>query len=122
MQLLLEDHPDTGKVFMNFSDNQHPDAVPVIFIHGFPFSSDMWSQQAQGLNNNFRVITYDIRGHGKSDIGDGQFSIELFAEDLLALIDASGLEKVVLCGLSMGGYIALRSAEKFPDRIMGLVL
>ncbi len=68
------------------------------------------------------AITYDVRGHGSSSVGDGQYTIELFVDDLIALLDHLGIEKAVICGLSMGGYIALRAAERHPNRIEGLVL
>lgn len=71
---------------------------------------------------NLRVITYDIRGHGQSGVGDGQYSIELFVDDLVALLDYLKVAKTMLCGFSMGGYIALRAIERNPDRFSALVL
>lgn len=95
-----------------------------MFIHGFPFSSEMWKGQTHVLqdNNNLRIITYDLRGHGQSDVGDGQYTIELFADDLIALLDHLKIAKTILCGFSMGGYIALRAVERNPDRFSALVL
>jgi 3-oxoadipate enol-lactonase len=95
-----------------------------MFIHGFPFSSEMWNGQAQILqdNKNLRIITYDLRGHGQSDVGDGQYTIELFVDDLIALLDHLKITKTILCGFSMGGYIALRAVERNPDRFNALVL
>lgn len=74
------------------------------------------------LPNGVRAITYDIRGHGMSDVGDGQYTIELFVDDLIALLDHLVISQAVLCGLSMGGYIALRTFERHPDRVKGFVL
>lgn len=71
---------------------------------------------------NVRVITYDIRGHGRSSIGDGQYTIELFVDDLIGLLDHLKIEKTIVCGFSMGGYIALRAIERNPDRFRALVL
>ena len=96
--------------------------IPVIFIHGFPFSHRMWEPQLLALPDYFRKVAYDIRGHGESHIGDGQYSIEFFVDDLIALLDYLGIEKAVVCGLSMGGYIALRAIEREPSRFLGLVL
>jgi 3-oxoadipate enol-lactonase len=96
--------------------------IPIVFIHGFPFSHKMWEPQIQNLPTHIHGIVYDVRGHGSSDVGDGQFTIELFADDLIALLNYLSLDTTILCGLSMGGYIALRAAEKHPDRISGLVL
>jgi 3-oxoadipate enol-lactonase len=107
---------------MNYAERGLPQGIPVVFIHGFPFSHLMWEPQMKALPNHFRAITYDIRGHGESSVGDGQYSIEFFVDDLLGLLDHLVIDKAILCGLSMGGYIALRAYELFPDRIRGLVL
>jgi len=71
---------------------------------------------------NLRIVTYDLRGHGQSDVGDGQYSIELFVDDLIGLLDYLKISKTILCGFSMGGYIALRAIERNPDRFSALVL
>jgi 3-oxoadipate enol-lactonase len=119
------------QVIMKISINQHtmsylerglPQGSPIVFIHGFPFNHTMWDPQMKALPNQYRAITYDIRGHGESAVGDGQYSIEFFVDDLLALLDHLVVEKTILCGLSMGGYIALRAYERFPERIRALVL
>jgi 3-oxoadipate enol-lactonase len=96
--------------------------IPVILIHGFPFNQEMWQPQVQALQKNFRLVTYDNRGHGQSDVGDGQFMIEYMVDDLMGLLDQIAAPKAVLCGLSMGGYIALRAVERNPDRIHALAL
>jgi 3-oxoadipate enol-lactonase len=107
---------------MNYTERGLPQGDPVIFIHGFPFNHTMWEPQMKALPNHIRAITYDIRGHGESDVGDGQYSIEFFVDDLLGLLDHLVIDRAVLCGLSMGGYIALRAYERFPDRIKALIL
>jgi pimeloyl-ACP methyl ester carboxylesterase len=76
----------------------------------------------KALPNHFRAITYDIRGHGESEVGDGQYTIEYFVDDLLSLLDHLVIDKAIVCGLSMGGYIALRAYERHPERIAALVL
>ncbi len=100
----------------------HRTALPVVFIHGFPFSKEMWKPQVEALKKEHYVITYDVRGHGKSDVGDGQYSVEYFVDDLIGLLDHMKLSSVVVAGLSMGGYIALRAIERNPERFRGLVL
>src|SRR5436309_9251007 len=82
----------------------------------------MWNPQVEFLKQSFRVVAYDIRGHGQSDVGDGQYTMELFADDLLGLLDSLRIEKAVLCALSMADYIALRTAEKSQERVGGLIL
>jgi len=94
----------------------------VLFIHGFPFSKEMWKPQVEALRDTHRVIVYDVRGHGGSDVGDGQYSIEYFVDDVLGLLDHLGSRNVTAVGLSMGGYIVLRAVERNPDRFRALVL
>jgi len=96
--------------------------VPVLFVHGFPFSRAMWAPQAAALKADHFVVTYDVRGHGASDPGDGHYSVELFVDDLVALLDRLHLKSAVAVGLSMGGYILLRAIERHPERFRGLVL
>ena len=90
----------------------NPAAVPVVLIHGFPFSHEMWTPQIGVLSEKFWVIVYDLRGHGQTSAGDGQYPLEFFVDDLIALLDHLKVKKAVLCGLSMGGYIALRTLQK----------
>ena len=98
------------------------DGLPVVFIHAFPASRQMWRPQIEALKRDFRVISYDVRGFGESEAGDGQYMIEFYADDLFSVLDHLQLKQAVVCGLSMGGYIALRAAERSPERFSGLVL
>jgi len=98
------------------------DAPTIIFIHGFPLNKAMWNKQVGALKENYHVIAYDIRGHGDSDAGDDDFSMELFVVDLLSLMDALKIDKTILCGLSMGGYIALYAIENYPERFNAIIL
>jgi len=107
---------------VSYSDHGPDDAPVIIFIHGFPLNKSMWNIQVETLKENYRVITYDIRGHGNSDAGIDEFFIELFVIDLLRLMEKLKIEKSILCGLSLGGYIALNAALKYPDRFDGLIL
>jgi 3-oxoadipate enol-lactonase len=107
---------------VSYNDDGQEGAPVIIFIHGFPFNKSMWNKQVEALKNNYRVIAYDIRGHGDSDAGTGDFSIDLFVKDLLGLMDALQIDKTMLCGLSMGGYIALNAIENYPDRFDALIL
>src|SRR5712692_2297852 len=94
----------------------------VVFIHGFPFSKIMWKPQIDALEKDFRVVAYDVRGHGGSDVGDGQYTVEYFVDDLIGLLDHLKIPKAVVVGISMGGYVALRAIERSPGRFRGLVL
>lgn len=96
--------------------------MPVVLIHGFPLSHAMWEPQIESLAGEVRVVAYDVRGLGGSGAGDGQTTMEVLVDDLLGLLDRLGLGEAVLCGLSMGGYIALRAVEREPARVRALVL
>ncbi len=96
--------------------------LPVVFVHGFPFSHAMWQPQIEALRNMYHTLAYDIRGHGKTEAGDGQYTIELFVDDLIEVLDDRKIGKAVFVGLSMGGYIVLRLHERQPERFKGLVL
>ena len=107
---------------LHYIEQGQSDGRPVVFIHGFPFDCSMWQPQLAALPKRFHAIAYDVRGHGRSAVGDGLYSLEFFVDDLMALLDHLKLEQVVLCGLSMGGYIALRAVERHRERFAALVL
>lgn len=112
-----------GDISMSYLLKDAHDAMKtVVFIHGFPFNKNMWNYQLEALPEHIRGIAIDVRGHGASTSGHGYFSIDVFAKDLLAFIAKLELEKVVLCGISMGGYIALRTQQLAPKALIGLVL
>jgi len=94
----------------------------VVLVHGFPLSSEMWQSQIKALKKDYRVIAYDLRGQGRSGAGDGQFTLESLVDDLIALLDKLKIEKAILCGLSMGGYVSLRAVERESRRVSGLIL
>ena len=92
-----------NKLVVSYTDNGPDEAPVIIFIHGFPLNKTMWDNQVDALKENYRVISYDIRGHGDSEQGNEDFFINLFVKDLLHLMDALKIEKASICGLSMGG-------------------
>lgn len=96
--------------------------LALVLIHPFPFDSSFWSSQVEFFSKHFQVITYDLSGFGKSINNDGIITIDMHADDLLEVLNDCNLEKVTLCGLSIGGYVALRFAEKNPDRTDKLIL
>jgi pimeloyl-ACP methyl ester carboxylesterase len=109
-------------VNISYFDEGNTSLPVILLIHGFPFSKTIWQNEIELLKENFRVIAYDVRGHGQSDAGTLPFSIQQFANDLLLFISALKLDKVSLCGHSMGGYIALLSITQNPDRFSSLIL
>ena len=111
-----------NNLVVSYSDEGEHGSPVIIFIHGFPFNKSMWNLQVASLKDSYRLITYDIRGHGNSDAGNEVFSIDLFVNDLINLMDALKIEHAIVCGLSMGGYIALNAAEKYNERFDALIL
>ena len=95
---------------------------PLVLLHALPLSSAMWLPQREGLSDVARVVTPDQRGFGGSPLGDDEPSLERAAEDVVALLDRLGLERVVLGGLSMGGYVAMAVLRTAPERVAGLLL
>jgi pimeloyl-ACP methyl ester carboxylesterase len=94
----------------------------VVLLHAFPLSSAMWLAQRESLSETFRVVTPDQRGFGGSPLGDDAPSLDAAADDVAALLDSLALDRVVLGGLSMGGYVAMAFLRRHADRVSGLVL
>src|SRR5215217_1358737 len=80
--------------------------IPLLFIHGWPHDRTLWSAQLSGLPTRARCLAPDLRGFGDST-SSPPWSIDQYADDLDAFLEMLGLDRVVVCGLSMGGYIAL---------------
>lgn len=97
--------------------------TPLLFIHGYPLDRSMWGPQVNELQKISRVIAPDLRGFGQSSDTDGQaVTMETYAEDMKALLDSLNIQQAILCGLSMGGYIALAFVTQYADRVQGLIL
>jgi pimeloyl-ACP methyl ester carboxylesterase len=103
-------------------DDQGIGHLPIVFIHGFPFDKSMWNPQVDFFKSKYRTIAYDIRGFGKSSSGKEKVSISLFADDLIKLMDALQINKAIVCGLSMGGYILLNAVNRYPERFKAIIL
>jgi len=98
--------------------------VPALFTHGFASSSHAWVPVVDALGASRRCFTWDVRGHGKSDYPDdaAQYSIPLAVGDMAGILDAEGVERAVLFGHSMGGYLSLEFTKAHPERVAALVL
>jgi pimeloyl-ACP methyl ester carboxylesterase len=93
----------------------------ILFIHGYPLDRTIWRDQVRALDGFCRIAP-DLRGMGQSDAPDLGYSMSIYADDLAAILDALGIDDVVLCGLSMGGYVALEFLRQRRSRVRGLVL
>lgn len=94
----------------------------VLLLHAFPLSGAMWRAQVAALRDRYRLIVPDLRGFGGSDAPPGSYTMDQQADDVVALLDQLGLDQVALCGLSMGGYIALALMRSHPARVRALAL
>jgi len=93
----------------------------MILIHGRTLSKEAMDSLFEYYKNQYHVISYDVRGHGKTQ-SRGEFSLDDLSDDLVKLIGAYQLKKPVVIGFSMGSYIALRTAERYPEMFSGIVL
>jgi pimeloyl-ACP methyl ester carboxylesterase len=99
----------------------NPNKQAIVFIHGFPFDHTLWDNVTEQLKENCYCISYDLRGFGNSEVGHGQYTMESYIDDLEQIILQLDLQRVILCGFSMGGYIALRANERL-EKISALIL
>jgi len=93
----------------------------LVLIHGFSDNLTMWYNQVPEFSKQVQVLTYDVRGHGQTQTPEGPVSMQLFAEDLRALLGELKIEKVCVLGYSMGGRIALEFALTYPEKTTGLI-
>ena len=94
---------------------------PVVFLHGFPHHRGLWAPQLAALLGHARCIAPDLRGFGETTAAE-PYSMDRYADDLACLLDALRIEKVVVCGLSMGGYVALAFWRRHRGRVRALIL
>jgi len=106
-------------VEIGYDDVGQGDAI--VFIHGFPHHRGLWSAQLGALMDRARCVALDLRGFGESTVAP-PYSVEQYADDVAALLDALKIERAVVCGLSMGGYVALAFWRRHRARVRGLVL
>ncbi len=96
--------------------------LPLLFIHAFPLNSSMWRAQRRDLSTFHRVLTFDLPGFGRGGPFPDSFSLDDAADMAMTLLDDRGIDRAVVCGCSMGGYIALSILRRHPERLAGLVL
>lgn len=112
---------DSEQYLMSYEDSA--DRVPLLWIHGYPLSNLLWDPQVYDLADLVRHIAPNLRGHGVSKPTEPPYSMAMFADDCIALLDDIGItEPVILGGLSMGGYVAFEICRRHPERIQGMIL
>ena len=95
---------------------------PLVLLHGFPLDIGVWDAILPLLEHQYEIIIPNLRGFGKSESRTGEYSLSNMADDVADLLDHIGLEKSIIAGHSMGGYVALAFARSYPDRLLGLGL
>lgn len=100
----------------------HGEGQPLVLISGLGYSNWQWHKMVPFLAEHFRVIVFDNRGVGQSDKPEGPYSAQLLAADTIGLLDALGIDKAIVAGHSMGGFVAQAIALDFPQRVGKLIL
>jgi pimeloyl-ACP methyl ester carboxylesterase len=100
----------------------HGEGAPVVLLHGFPLSFEMWTPVRTAVEQAARLVTPDLRGFGGSSAPPDGYDLDALAEDVVRLADEFALDRFVLGGHSMGGYVALRLAARHRERLAGLIL
>src|SRR4051812_46364469 len=100
-----------------------PEGAPVVVLaNPLGTTTQLWERQLGALTERFRVLRYDTRGHGGSPVPGGPYTIDDIGADALALLDRLGLERVLWCGVSLGGMTGMWLAARAPERIERLAL
>ena len=116
------------KVHINSVEIAYDDrgiGIPVLFLHAFPLNRSMWADQVNTLlhmGGAYRLVALDWRGFGESPVSDDISTMDVLADDVAGLMDTLGMQQAVICGLSMGGYVAFAFLRKYPQRMQGLIL
>ncbi|GAA3011470.1 alpha/beta fold hydrolase [Actinokineospora diospyrosa] len=95
---------------------------PLLLFHAFPLDSRMWDGVRDALSGHVRLITPDQRGFGGAPLGEAVSSLDVVAADAIALLDSLAIERAVVGGCSMGGYVAMALLRHAPERVAGLLL
>ena len=95
--------------------------APIMLLHAFPLDRTMWTPQTSALSGGRRCLAMDVRGFGEST-GVGPFSVDRYADDVVAVLDAAAVGRTVVVGISMGGYVALALWRRHANRVRALVL
>jgi 3-oxoadipate enol-lactonase len=114
--------PEFSKEDVRFHYEDVGKGAPLVLLHAFPLSSGMWEQQIGALKARYRVLAPDFRGFGGSSVPLGPYRMAQYADDVVALLDHVGIDRAAICGLSMGGYVALAMLRRARGRFAKLIL
>jgi 3-oxoadipate enol-lactonase len=97
-------------------------APPVLLIHSLGLTHELWDSQMPSLGDAYRVIRYDMRGHGRSTSSAGEYSIEMLGRDAVAVLDAVGVQSAAVCGISIGGLTGVWLGQHASPRVKRLLI
>lgn len=112
----------TAELTLHYEIEGREDAPLLVLSNSLGTNKDMWQPQLPALLQHFRVLRYDTRGHGRSSVPPGDYSVAQLGDDVIALLDAVGAEQAHFCGLSMGGMTGIWLGVHRPERLDRLVL
>jgi 3-oxoadipate enol-lactonase len=107
---------------VELSFEQIGEGIPLILLHGYPLNRSIWKGVIPFLQDISNVVLPDLRGHGNSPVPEGEYSMETIAGDVTALMDHLKIEKAIIVGHSMGGYVSFALNRYYPERVLGLGL
>jgi pimeloyl-ACP methyl ester carboxylesterase len=97
--------------------------IPILFIHGYPLSREIWVPQFDNLFDQALLLSLDLRGHGDSFPFEGPYTMDLLAADCKRLLEEINIKQPILvCGLSMGGYVTMAMYRRYPQLFRGMIL
>jgi 3-oxoadipate enol-lactonase len=113
-------HVEINNFSMAYEENGS--GLPIVMVHGYPLNRKIWQPQLEGLSDLARLIAPDLRGHGESQPLPGPYWMDLLAQDIKQFLDALRVPRpFILCGLSMGGYVAMAYYRQYSPELAGLI-
>ncbi len=115
---------DRGNGVRIYFEDSGGDGMPILLAHGYGASTGMWDGQVEAFSDRYRLITWDMRGHGRTECPEDlrHFSQDATADDMRGILDHLGLDKAVIGGHSLGGFITLAFNVRYPERVSALIL
>lgn len=107
---------------LRYEVDGNPEGPPVLFSNSLGTTCELWNAQLEALSPSFRIIRYDTRGHGSSDVPGGPYTIETLGLDAIAILDTARISQTHVCGLSLGGLTAMWLGVHRPDRVRSVTL
>jgi pimeloyl-ACP methyl ester carboxylesterase len=110
--------PDSVTIAFSVAGEGKP---ALVFVHCWCCDRGYWRYQVDEFSKKYKVVAIDLAGHGESGMNRGQWTIEAFGQDVAAVVEKLGLEKVILIGHSMGGPVCIEAAKRMPERVLAII-